>query len=243
MVILSVGMPRAGSGWFFNLTNDLIISSGFQDVRHIRTRYHLQNILTEVNCNIGALSWKRLLPVMIPAFLGNTYVVKAHSSLTSITRRFIQFGMIRPTYIYRDPRDALLSAMEVGQRARQDGRQNKFAELYDFDTGVEFILNYVHIWEAWCECEKGLHIRYEDLLLKYEDEVDRLLSFLNLEHKNETSDQIISKYDPKENTQDLKGIHFSQGRIGRFRQEFTKQQQVKLAQTFGSYLEKMGYEI
>ena len=36
MLILSVGMPRAGSGWYYNLTHDLIVSSGGQDARQVR---------------------------------------------------------------------------------------------------------------------------------------------------------------------------------------------------------------
>ena len=55
MIILSVGMPRAGSGWYYNLTNDLILATGGQDARQIRKKYHLGRILTEVNCNIGTL--------------------------------------------------------------------------------------------------------------------------------------------------------------------------------------------
>ena len=41
MIILSTGMPRAGSGWYYNLTNDLIIAAGYQDGHKIRQRYHL----------------------------------------------------------------------------------------------------------------------------------------------------------------------------------------------------------
>ena len=36
MIILSVGMPRAGSGWDYNLTNDLMLANGAQDARQIR---------------------------------------------------------------------------------------------------------------------------------------------------------------------------------------------------------------
>ena len=67
MIILSVGMPRAGSGWYYNLTHDLVTATGGQDARQIRQRYHLESILTEVNCNIGALTPRRLVAISIPA--------------------------------------------------------------------------------------------------------------------------------------------------------------------------------
>ena len=66
MIVLSVGMPRAGSGWHYNLIHDLMKTTGCADARDIRERYRLQNILTEVNCNIGVLSARRLGLVMLP---------------------------------------------------------------------------------------------------------------------------------------------------------------------------------
>ena len=126
MIILSVGMPRAGSGWYYNLTNDLMLANGAQDARQIRQRYRLQGILTEVNCNIGALTPRRITAVMFPSVLGNTFVIKAHAALTPYARFMIQRGLIRSSYIYRDPRDALLSVMENGQRAVQRGQPKCF---------------------------------------------------------------------------------------------------------------------
>ena len=76
MIVLSVGMPRAGSGWHYNLIHDLIKTTGLADARDIRDKYGLQKILTEVNCNIGVLSVRRLGMVTIPAVLGNTFVLE-----------------------------------------------------------------------------------------------------------------------------------------------------------------------
>ena len=112
MIVLSVGMPRAGSGWHYNLVHDLMKTTGCADAHQIREKYHLQNILTEVNCNIGVLSARRLARVTVPALMGNTFVIKAHSSPTSSSRLLQRLGLLRTTYIYRDPRDAMLSAYD-----------------------------------------------------------------------------------------------------------------------------------
>jgi hypothetical protein len=45
-------MPRAGSGWHYNLIHDLVVAGGGQDARQIRQRFHLERFLTEVNCNM-----------------------------------------------------------------------------------------------------------------------------------------------------------------------------------------------
>ena len=110
MIILSVGMPRAGSGWHYNLIHDLMKTLGAVDARDIRERYRLQAILTEVNNNIGVLSARRLGLVTLPVLVGNTFVIKAHAGPTLSSRTLQSLGLLRVTYIYRDPRDAMLSA-------------------------------------------------------------------------------------------------------------------------------------
>lgn len=243
MIVLSIGMPRAGSGWFYNLTNDLMLANGCQDARQIRQRYHLQSILTEVNCNIGALTPRRLVAVMIPSLFGNTFVIKVHAGPTPLALNLIRRGSIRPAYIYRDPRDAMLSAYEYGQRGLQKGRANAFSHLTDFETSLDFMEDYVRIWEAWMQCDQALHTRYEDLLTNYAVEAARLVSFLGLNAQDEAIKAVIDKYRPESAQTDQKGLHFSKGKIGRFRQKWSTQQQGILADRFGPYLERMGYAV
>src|SRR6266498_3151143 len=173
MIILSVGMPRAGSGWHYNLVHDLMKSTGCADTREIREKYRLQNILTEVNCNIGVLSARRLGMVVVPALMGNTFVIKAHAAPTPASRLLQSLGLLRITYIYRDPRDAMLSAFDYGQRALQKGRPNAFSHLTDFQ----------------------------------------------------------------------KSLHFYKGKIGRFREAYSAEQQAIVREKLSPYLVRMGYEI
>jgi hypothetical protein len=243
MIILSVGMPRAGSGWYYNLTHDLVTASGGKDARQIRTRYHLQGILTEVNCNISVLSPRRLLAVLIPSLMGNTFVIKAHAAPTPWGQMFIRRGWMRAAYIYRDPRDAMLSAWENGQRAVERGVPNAFSHLTDFEKAVQFMGHYVDISEAWLQIAPALHAKYEDLLTDYDTEVNRLVDFLRIDRQNLAVQGVVEKYRPEQARNDQKGIHFSKGKIGRFRQKCTPEQQQLMAQVFGDYLDKRGYEV
>lgn len=243
MIILSAGMPRAGSGWYFNLTNDLMLAHGARDARQIRERYRLQAILTEVNCNIGALTTRRTLRVLLPAALGNTFVIKAHAAPGALARRAIGWGWMRPTYIYRDPRDALLSAMENGQRALERGRPNAFAPYAEFEAALDFMRGYLRTWEAWMRCDRVLLARYEDLLLNYEAEAERLVAFLGLDPADQQTRQLVAHYQPEKGQEGQKGLHFSHGKIGRFRHKLTPDQQEKMNQSLSPFLAKMGYAI
>ncbi len=242
MIVLSVGMPRAGSGWHYNLIHDLMKTAGCADAREVRQKYHLQRILTEVNCNIGVLSLRRLGMVMIPALMGETFVIKAHAAPTPWSRLLSTLGLLRVTYIYRDPRDAMLSAFEFGQRALSKGRPNAFSHLSDFDKTLDFMTEYVYIWDKWQREKNILIARYEDLLKNYDQEAARLVDFLGLDENKPEVQAVVESYRP-DAVEDRQGLHFYKGKIGRFREAYSPQQQARLAERFGPYLKKMGYEV
>jgi hypothetical protein len=242
MIILSVGMPRAGSGWHYNLIHDLMKTTGCADAREIREGYCLQSILTEVNCNIGVLSLRRLAMVTVPALMGKTFVIKAHSAPTVWSRLLSTMGLLRISYIYRDPRDAMLSAYEYGQRALEKGRPNAFSHLSDFEKSVDFMEDYCRIWELW-QVEKGVLVaRYEDLLQAYDAESARLIEFLNVDGSRPEVQKVIEGYRPGK-ADGQQGLHFYKGKIGRFRTSYSEEQRAIMTEQFGPYLQKMGYKI
>jgi hypothetical protein len=242
MIVLSVGMPRAGSGWHYNLIHGLMKTTGCADAHDIRERYRLQKILTEVNCNIGVLSARRLGMVALPALMGNTFVIKAHAGPTPTSRALSMLGLLRVTYIYRDPRDAMLSAYDFGQRALIKGRPNAFSHLSDFEKSADFMMEYVHIWERWITEKQVLVARYEDLLMNYDEESAKLVKYLKLDPNNSEIQKIVSQYRP-DVSEGQQGLHFYKGKIGRFREAYNKEQQAVLNQKLGVYLSRMGYDV
>lgn len=242
MIVLAVGMPRAGSGWHYNLINDLMRTTGCAEASQIRTRFHLESILTEVNCNIGVLSARRLAMVTVPAILGNTFVIKAHAAPTLGSRILVDLSLLRIAYIYRDPRDAMLSALDFGRRALAKGRPNAFSHLTDFNTALAFMMDYIGIWEKWRREPKVLISRYEDLLSHYEAEVNRLVQHLHLDASRPEVQAVIGRYGP-EQAEGRQGTHFFKGRIGRFRATFSGDEQAVLAERLGPVLVRMGYAV
>lgn len=245
MLVLSIGMPRAGSGLYYNLTHDLLVAAGFQDARQVRSRYFLQKILTEVNLNIGTLKPHRLLPVLAPSVLGKTFAVKAHAEPTGTARWLMHRGLLRAVYIYRDPRDAMLSALEHGERSRVSGHQNAFAALSSFDEALEFMRFYVWVSEQWLALPETFATRYEDLMSNYDAQALRLIQALDLgiDPGQPAVQAVIERYRPERARQSGEsGLHFRKGKTGRFRQVFTPEQQAACSQAFASYLSRMGYE-
>lgn len=236
MLILSVGMPRAGSGWHYNLIHDLVISAGGQESREVRRRYRLGAFLSEVNCNIGTLAAYRLLPVLIPSLLGNSFAIKLHGGPRPLARWLTRVGLMRATYIYRDPRAALLSAYEYGQRGGSG-----FWQLKSIEQAIEFMLPYLEIWEQWKAEPKTLQVRYEDLLSGYQAEIERLLTHLAIPATNAGVQAVVDKYRPGQSTSADQGLHFHKGRPQRFREVLSRAQLEAANQACGGYLTRMGY--
>jgi len=242
-LVLSAGMPRAGSGWHYNLVHDLLLAGGGQDARQIRRQYYLKQFLTEVNCNIGTLNFYRLLPVLLPSLFGNTYAVKTHAGPTSTARWLIRKKKITATYIYRDPRAALLSAYEMGQKAVKKGRTNAFSGLTSLERAADFMEQYVRIWERWMSVPDILVVRYEDLVERYDREGERLTEYLDLSEEEEQVKAVLQKYRPERGEISQRGTHFSQGKSERFRRVLTPEQLERFTNHFSGLLEQMGYPV
>jgi hypothetical protein len=180
--------------------------------------------------------------VTLPALMGNTFVIKAHAGPTPASRLLQHLGWLRTTYIYRDPRDAMLSAHEYGQRALIRGRPNAFSHLTDFQKSLDFMMDYIRIWDRWMKERKVLVARYEDLLTNYDHEVARLVGFLKLNGNHPAIQKVIDDYRPG-TAEGQSGLHFYKGRIGRFRDAYSAEQQALLNQKLRPYLERMGYEV
>lgn len=241
MIVLSAGMPRSGSAWHYSIIHDLMATVGSAEAREIRVKYGLQDILTEANCNIGVLSVRRLGRVMMPALLGQTFVIKAHTGPTRASRLFQRLGLLRITYIYRDPRDAMLSAFETGQEALLNGRINAFSHLTDFHKSLDFMMGYVRIWERWSRQQQVLFVRYEDLLTKYDHEITRLVGFLSLNGTSPEVQKVTERYRPGV-AEAREQLHFHKGQVGRFREFYTVEEQSILRTRLAPYLPGMGYE-
>ncbi len=241
MIVLAVGMPRAGSGWHYNLTHDLMRTAGAADARDVRERYQLEGILTEVNCNIGVLSLRRLARLFASAGRRETTTIKLHAGPTVWGNFLIRRGSIKPTYIYRDPRDALISAYEFGERARLAGRTNAFSSLTDLDAAIEFIAEYVGYWSQWMAAPGCHTLRYEDLRSTYHAEAARLVRFLGVDPAAPEPAAVIERYQPEKAHGDSPGLHFVKGVSGRYRETLSAAQQRRCLDLFGTELNQMGY--
>ncbi len=244
MIVLSVGMQKAGSAWFFNLTNDLLVEAGHADARRIRERYGLEAIMTRANCNIDRPSALKLGRLFVPHRRGETFVVKTHEAPTLTSDFLARRGILRATYIYRDPRDVVVSLFDHGERIRREGIASStgFDRFTTIELTIAFVAGLLPIWEAWTRPGRALVFRYEDLLANPIDEMQRLSTHLGLTTDGETLKSIVRRYQPQAEGSGIGKLHFHKGRAGRWRERLTPEQIEACERSFGDDLRRMGYE-
>jgi hypothetical protein len=70
----------------------------------------------------------------------------------------------------------------------------------------------------------------------------RLVQFLKLNPNDLQVQMVIDTYRPG-SAEGQQGLHFYKGKIGRFRQAYSPEEQAILNEKLGPYLVRMGYEI
>ena len=241
-MILSVGMPRAGTGWFHNITQTLVIAAGGIHAGEIRNKYHLNRFLTEVNCNIGTISAYRLLPVISPLLFEQQYVIKLHAGRKPLADRLISAGLIKPTFIYRDPRDAVLSIYDYGQAAITNPTASTvFAGIRSIEEAIDFITPYINFARGWIQSEHTFSVKYETLLSDFDQVISQLVEFLEIDLKTDDPLTLVENLKPGRNTAGKKLTHFMKGKIGRYKEFFSPEQIALCNERFGSFLLEQGY--
>jgi hypothetical protein len=246
---LLAGMPRAGTGWCFEILTALTVADGGIDARELRKKYKLQKYLTAGNA-VVKLRLPDLLAILYPWFCGEKYAIKTHESPNTYQYRIISRLLLKsllaakvfiPIFIYREPRDAVLSAYEYGKRQPETRGGAYFAKhVPTIEAGIVWMKKYLtHNWDAWVPYQNILTIRYEEMIADHELYIHRMIEYLGLNLSNEATAVIVENFRRGGN---LRGTHFHKGVAGRFRESFSPEQQKLADQAFGAYLDKMGYE-
>lgn len=243
MIVVSAGMQKAGSGLFFNLTNDLLVAAGMQDVRQLKSKFGLKNILKHYNCNIGDLhrgNFEQIIPLHEA---GNSFAVKTHRGPTKFVKMLMKKGVVKTTLIYRDPRDVVLSAMDHGEKIRKDGENHSFAPC----TSTAETIPYVKLWldtgiMGWLESDRVLKVKYENLIATPAAELKRLGRFLDIDLSSIDLKALYGKYKGSE-LDDLRKqyLHYNVGQAGRFRTIMSARDLTLCNRHFSKYLKKLQY--
>jgi hypothetical protein len=237
-------MLKAGSSWFFNLINDLVVEAGHQDGREMRQRFKLQKFLTASDCTSRTLRIHRLAAISIPHWFGNTYTIKTAGKPTPAVKLAIDLGIIKAAFILRDPRDVTLSLYDHGEWIRRENIPSRtgFGALTTIEKAMDVALYNAQLWEMWDRSGRVIFVRYEDLIQDTVRQMERVSSHVGITVSEEKLHAIVERYQIGNRTNWQHDLHFNVGVAGRWREKLDPDQQAKAEELFGYYLPLMGYE-
>ncbi|MFW6031938.1 MAG: sulfotransferase domain-containing protein [Phycisphaeraceae bacterium] len=245
MIVVSGSMPKSGSTWLFNMTNHLLTRAGYADSYELCRRWPLRRVLAGHTCEFGYPSPGTLLPMLLPWAAGRTFLVRTHFAPSRSLRLLMRAGVVRGTYVYRDPRDVALSAFNHGERARKGGSfDHQLARLHCIEDAIRYTRDQLlPEWEKWAQTPGVLTMRYEQLTADPAASLKRVMDFLGFDIDPGLIGQAVRRYDKRSlDPAQRRKLLINKGQVGRFREEMTPAQLRLAQQELGRYLERMGYE-
>jgi len=245
MIILSAGLPKSGSAWYFHMTNDMVRAAGFHDANEVKEQFNLHTILKFDTCNIQEPTPEKLQLLIAPPLNEYTFTVKTHFPPDSTLLDYMARGRIKATFIYRDPRDIAVSGYEAGEKLRQRGIKNRFAKLTSMKNAIYWAEEWLkRSWEKWKPVEGVLFVRYEDLIEHSTKELKRLCEFMDFHVETETLERIFDRWSAsKMKSEPQQMLHFNKGSAGRYRTVMSPEELELCSERLGSYIEEMGYTV
>jgi Sulfotransferase domain len=173
---------------------------------------------------------------------GHTLVFKTHRPPTAALRERIAHGSVIATYLFRDPRDVVASALDQGAKMRAEGALpfRGFARLTSFDRAARWLeRRLLPVWQEWASIDGVLTLRYEDLLADPQGTMARTLAHLEIDAPPDVVDRVVRDYTAA-NVQDAticQALELNNGATEPRRTVLTPDQQRRLEPT----LLRMGY--
>lgn len=242
MLVISAGMQESGSAYLYNIINDLMAASGEADARRVKSKHRLDDILKWHNNNLVQFRLSHLIRLIRLSQREGSFAIKSHNGPTFAMRLLLMLGFIKVIYVYRDPRDVLISAIDHGKKLLASGENHTFAKMVEFDKAVANVCDWVKIWEEYSTLRRVLRVRYEELLANPRVIAERIVSYLGLTVTSSEIDQILWKYNKENENADMRGLHFNKAKVGRFKEELTVDQCRRIDELLGGKILRMGYK-
>ncbi|MFZ1323348.1 MAG: sulfotransferase domain-containing protein [Ignavibacteria bacterium] len=243
MLVISSGMQKSGTAYFYNVLNDLLIESGSANARNIKDEFSLENILKDNNNNIDGISWKDLLKISIVSFKKGIFAVKTHYP----NRRSFEFlskvGIVKIIYSYRDPRDVILSVIDHGKKLKESGETGNFTNMIELDDAIRNVKTWIKDCKELSKKDSILKYSYEDFLKDPENIFSKVSEFLKIEFNTKSVQKILHRYNPVNPDMPRGRLHYNKGIVNRFKTEMSISDQNRVIEAIGNDIAEMGYKL
>jgi hypothetical protein len=233
MIIISSGFPKSASTLLFLYTESLINSSGQSKGQKMFRRYNAEGFTPHFG--IFNTAWYVFASMFGPV------VIKTHSGPAFFIRVLISLGLAKAYYSIRDPRDAMLSAMDHGDKARTNGIKTDsdvaFAPFKEWKDALPAFQMHQKRFEAWKKYGKVIFPRYELLITQPKTELGKVVDHVGRNSLKNYIEETVASFEFTKNTTK----NFNKGAVARFKNELSEIQITELENALGNCITSMGY--
>lgn len=235
MIIISSGFPKSASTLLFLYTESLINSAGRTSGQKLFRRYNKEGFTPHFG--IFNTAWYVFASMFGPV------VIKTHAGPTFFIRVLISLGLAKAYYSVRDPRDAVLSALDHGLKARfvsnQTDSDKAFAPFKSMDDVLPAFAMHHNRFLAWKKYGRAVFPRYEDLMLHPETELDKIVKHIGIRSLSSHIAGTVKHFAENKNSTK----NFNKGDVSRYKSELSEQKIAALESMLQDCVLSMGYEL
>ncbi|HEX8312990.1 MAG TPA: sulfotransferase domain-containing protein [Chthoniobacteraceae bacterium] len=243
MLIISSGMPKSGSTYLFHLLNGLVVAAGYPNSMESRKRHTADAWLGRPNNFVDRLSGIPLAKLWLISLKEGRFIVKTHDRLAKSAQLLTRGGGARVVYTYRDPRDCLLSALDYGAKLRERGAADSyFGRMHTFDDAFPQVKGWIATYNAYRAMPGILTLRYEDMLARPEEAIQRCATYLRLKVDESARKEILWACSSDNPDRTIR-MPVNKATSYRYRTEMPADQQQRFVDDYRETILQMGFSL
>lgn len=240
MIYFSFGMHKAGSTLGFELTKGMFSRAGAAQILLPRAIIGDNQDINFLRCptaeNVRALERE-------VTRIGHPIVIKTHQAAIPEIIALLETGKAMGQCVYRDPRDIILSLLDAGTKAREQG-QAAFSKIDSMERAIVNVEKNIRTMETWVHLPNILPVNYRDLAFDTAATVERLMRQTGVVVD---ASRLAREFNVNQSGfwPPLRGLfkkkpftQFNKGIRDRYKTELTAEQNEMLMAKFGDFIER-----
>ena len=196
MFILSAGMPKSSSTLFSfyqkSILENSIIKNGQKEFEQL--------IKEGIIAGVGIFVYNLELPETLGKLTSlseaiGPFIVKTHSNLTAEILELLKNKQILATYIHRDPRDVILSAIDHGTRPLDHPTMSPFfLQFNSVQNSIPLVKKFCRTGIDWVRSGLCEVYTYHNLIVDPAKEISRFCEFIHVRQNSSFIQELINTF-------------------------------------------------
>jgi len=237
MIYLSASLPKSASTLLYAYTEEMLHASGRRNGQAALRRLIQEGRLQGVDTFLEHVRFKEVLYLLWLNLWNGDVLIKTHAAPGFWVRQLVRLGLMRASYIYRDPRDVLLSGMDHARRTAETPMA-RFQHYDSLENGLLHLKWILRRTNWWLDFGKAHFMTYEGLLTQPQTELVKLSRYFGW---SLTEAQIEAIIQQEAKARSYGKRQFNTGKLSRYAKEMSPAQQARCREVLGADIKRLGF--